>query len=229
MTWWSRPARPVLALLATLPAAACGDEGNPTAGDERADQVREAVEAAGLDDDVVDVLAAAAGVVDSTHRVTYEIDGQVVVVTQRPPDRRVDVRSADGTVDATFSVGGRAIACTDPAGDEPWRCDDLGRPAADSGFDPAAVSELASTLASSAVAYEFTVEERELVGTAARCLVTSLRPGATADPSLGDTGTLCIADTGAILLVERPAGTLRATSYSADVPDDAFEVPAGTD
>ena len=90
-----------------------------------------------------DVLADAAGAVDETYRVVYELDGRVVTVTQRPPDRRVDVVNDDGSADATISVDGTAYACTDPPGDEEWRCEVLGDPTADGAFGDADVTELA--------------------------------------------------------------------------------------
>jgi hypothetical protein len=211
-------------LLSLLAVAACGDD-DPTAGEARAGQVRDAAAAAGLPDDVADLLADAASAVDATFRVSYELVDRSVVVTQRPPDRRVEVTSGDGTVDATISVGGRTHACTDPPGEDGWRCEQLGEPPPDAGFEADAVADLADALAAGADRYVFVVEEREVAGTPARCLVTSLRPGVGADPTLGDEGVLCIAATGAVLLVERPAGTLRAASYATEVDDAAFELP----
>ena len=54
-----------------------------------------------------------------------------------------------------------------------------------------------------------------MAGTPARCVVVP-------DPA----SSLCIADSGAIVLAERPAGTVRATAHTTDIPDDAFDLPA---
>lgn len=224
----ARRARPLLAALGLL-AGACGDDA-PGAGEARADQAREAAAAAGLGDDVADVLALAASSVDGTFRVVYELEDpgggtRRVAVTQRPPDRRVDVTSADGTRDATIDVDGRTRSCTQPPGGE-WVCEELGRPTAETAFDQAAVDALAEALAGAVDDYAITVEQREVAGTDAECIVTRLRSDAAGDPALGSEGTLCVAPTGAVLLVERPVGTLRALEHSTDVDDAAFELPS---
>ena len=176
--------------------------------------MRDAAAEAGFADDVTDVLADAAAAVDATFSVTYAVESGTVTVTQRPPDRRVETTSDDGTVDVVVTIDGTTSACTDPPGDEPVRCDELGRAPAEGVFDADAVAELTDALAAD-TGYELAVEDREVAGVAARCVVT--------DPP---DATLCVADTGAILLVERSVGTVRATAYTTDVPDDAFTLPA---
>jgi len=226
----ARRASPLLALVALgLLAGACGDDA-PSAGEARADQARRAAAEAGLDDEVADVLARAAASIDETYRVVYELEDpeggtRRVVVTQRPPDRRVDVSAADGTEDATVDVGGRTHQCTRPPGGD-WTCEELGRPRAVAGFDEAAVEELAEALAGAADDYDLAVEDREVAGAGTSCIVTRLRADAAGDPALGAEGALCVAETGALLLVERPVGTLRALEYSTDVGDGAFDLPA---
>lgn len=177
---------------------------------------------------MADLLADAAAGVDATYRVAYEIGTATVEVAQRPPDRRVEVTAADGTVDATFALDGTSYSCTDPPGDDPWRCATLGDPATGGAFDEAAVAELAGALADGARDYDFTVSSRRLAGTEARCLVTERRPGATG-ADLGDRAELCVAPSGALLLVERAQGAVRAVEYADDVDDDAFELPADPD
>ena len=178
--------------------------------------MRDAAEEAGFDDDVAELLADAAAAIDATYSVTYAVEGGTVVVTQRPPDRRVETTSSDGTVDVVLTVDGSTRACTDPPGDdEDVRCDDLGRSPATGVFDADSVASFTSALVGSADTFELRVTDEPLAGTDARCLVTE-------PPS----ARLCIADTGAVLLVEREAGTLRATAYTTDVADDAFEPPA---
>lgn len=209
--------------------AGCGDD-TPSAGEARADQARAAADAAGLPDDVADVLADAAAAVDATYRVVYELAGadgarSRVTVTQRPPDLRVDVEADDGTLDATIDVDGRSHQCVRPPDGE-WACEELGRPPEAAGFDDAAVDELAAALASAVGDYDIAVDERDVADVQTRCIVTRLRADASGDAALGDDGALCVADTGAILLVERPTGTLRALEYGTEVDDAAFDLPA---
>lgn len=211
---------PVALALAGLLAVGCGDD--PSPGEERADQVREAAAGAGLDDEVADLLADAAAGIDGTYRITYALEDRTVVVTQRPPDRRIDTTTADGGTDAVITVDGTTHACSDPPGEpETWSCEELGRPPADGAFDPADVDELVDALVTSADRFALSVDERVVAGTDARCLVAT-----PTDPPGGASSSLCIAPTGAILLVERPAGTLRATAHESDVDDGAFVLPA---
>jgi hypothetical protein len=159
------------------------------------------------------VLADAAAGIDGTFSVTYAVEEGTVTVTQRPPDRRVETTAGDGTVDVVVTVDGRTTACTDPPGDAEVRCDELGEAPPAGVFDADAVAELTDALAAD-TGFDLAVEERDVAGTSARCVVT--------DPPAA---TLCVADTGAILLVERPAGTVRATAYTTEVPEDAFDLP----
>jgi hypothetical protein len=187
-----------------LLVAACGDD-DPTPGETRAEQVRDA----GLPDEVAEVVALAAASIDATYRVTYEVEGRTITVTQRPPDRRVDTAHPDGSEDSTVTVDGRTHACSRPP-DGDWTCEDLGD-ADDAGrFDAAAVDDFVAAVEGE----DLEVTERELLGVDARCLRTAPTPA-----------TLCVAPTGAILLVERPAGTVRATAYTTDVAGDAFVLP----
>lgn len=177
---------------------------------------------AGLPEEVADVVALAAQGTEGTFRVEYETADQTVTITQRPPDRRIDGVNTDGTLDSTITVDGRTHACSDPpAEDEGWRCDTLGEPPPPGVFDAAAVDELVRQLRASTDTYDVAVDDDEVAGVDVRCLVTTPREGAESSTP----ARLCVADTGAILLVERPAGTLRAVSYTTDVPDDAFALP----
>ena len=152
-----------------------------------------------------------------------------MTVTQRPPDRRLDVERADGTADATIAIDGSSYQCTET--NETWRCELLTEDASPGGlFDTDAVDALAAALTDAADDYDFVVERRELVGVEARCLTTRRRDAATSDGSddalLGESATLCVSAEGARLLTEVPSGTLRAVAYEATVPDDAFTLPA---
>lgn len=224
------PALAALAVVAVLASAACSDDA-ATAGDERAEQARRAAADADLPGAVADFLADAAASVDATYRVAYELaDGQgdtrTVIVTQRPPDRRIDIVHADGTLDATISTGGETHQCTRPPDEDEWFCETLGDPPEVAGFDEKAVTQLSESLARAADDYDLEIEERTVAATPVRCLVTRLRADAVADPELGTHGALCLAaSTGAVVLVERPVGTLRAAEYRDDVAPDAFDLP----
>ena len=211
--------------------SACGDDGGGTdaAGDTRADQVRDALAESGLAEDVVEVLALAAAGTDGTFRVAYELvatDGgtQRVELTQRPPDRRLEITDPDGTVDATIAVGGSFHQCQR---DETWSCTEVGPTAAPTGgaLDPDAVEQLATSLTEDVDRYDLSVEHREVAGVEATCLVAALRPGVDAAPDDGAEGTICVSPEGAVLLTERSSETLEAVDYSSDVDDDAFALP----
>jgi hypothetical protein len=234
--WYDRPRyRPAVVprtaiglLVGLLLATACGDDG-PDADDRRADQVGGAATDAGLPEEVVTFLADAAAA-DGTYRVAYDVadpEGgppQRLTITQRPPDRRIDVEAADGRAEATIGTADGTQACTRAAADEPWRCEPVAGAAADGAFDPEVVAALAESLAADAGSYDFAVEDRTVLGVAVRCLVTTLRAGID-DPALGGTGTLCTSAEGARLLTETPSGTLRAVEYTTSVEDDAFVPP----
>lgn len=224
------PTLAALAVAAAVATAACSDDAL-TAGDERVEQARRAAADADLPAAVGDFLADAAASIDATYRVAYELaDGEggtrEVIVTQRPPDRRVDIANADGTLDATITTGGETHQCTRPPDEREWICETLGDPPEVAGFDEAAVTQLSESLARASDDYDLEIEERTVAGTPVRCLVTRLRADAAADPQLGTDGALCLAaSTGAVVLVERPVGTLRAVEYRDDVAPDAFDVP----
>lgn len=235
--WYDRPRyRPAVVprtsiglLVGLLLVAACGGDG-PDADDQRAEQIGGAATDAGLPDDVAAFLAEAAAA-DGTYRVAYDMadpEGgppQRLTITQRPPDRRIDIEVADGRAESTIGTAEGTLACTRDAADEPWRCEPVAGAAADGAFDPQVVDALADALAEGAGSYDFAVEDRTILGVAARCLVTTLRPGVD-DPDLGGTGTLCTSPEGARLLTETPSGTLRAVEYTTTVAEDAFVPPA---
>ncbi|MBA2282560.1 MAG: hypothetical protein H0W25_15220 [Acidimicrobiia bacterium] len=168
---------------------------------------------------------------DATYRLVYEVAAgegppDRVEVSQRPPRRRIDVVAADGTADATITDGEATWQCRLEGS---WRCAELGDPAVSAALDQAVVDALSDALLAGAEDYEFTVEERVVLGEPARCLRTALRPEARGQAGLGGLGELCLAADGAILAVDTPTGTLRAVEHSPDVADDAFELPAPPD
>src|SRR5690606_11952482 len=99
------------AATATALLAGRGDD-DPSAADERAEQVRAAAGAAGLPDDATEVLALAARGSLATYRVTYAgTQGAELIVTQAPPDQRVDVVAAGTVVESRVLRDGIAYRC----------------------------------------------------------------------------------------------------------------------
>lgn len=209
-----------------LGIAACGGSA-PT----KADQGRSIAEGAGLSPDVSAFFALATTGSTATYRSTIETTDAAgkplqVTTTQRPPDTRVDVFQADGTVDSTISVGGRTSQCTMTANE--WECGELGPSSSKSAqvFSPATVQSAIDGFRQRADDYDFRVEDRQLVSITARCLVTTRKPGREQDPSLGASATLCLSLEGAVVLVEVPSGSVTATAYTTTIPADAFTLPA---
>lgn len=224
---WIRPVTIALALAAG--AAACGDP-SPTerTARERAQQARQVALDARLGDDVADIVADAAAAVGATYRVTYAgatADAPTVTVTQEPPRRRIDVDpGAVGVARTALTAGDASTTCTRIGGD--WACRPGETPPELAGFAERDLTATAQALGRARDDYDFRVEERELVGVDARCLVTTRKPGRT-NPRLGERATMCISSEGVLLLVERPgAAALRATAYTTDLPGDAFDLPA---
>jgi hypothetical protein len=109
-----------------------------------------------------------------------------------------------------------------------WDCGDLGvaPPANGQVFNPTTVQSAIDRFHSRAGDYDFRVEDRQIAGVAARCLLTTRKPGHDQDPSLGASATLCLSPEGAVVLVAVPSGSITATAYSTTIPDDAFNLPA---
>ena len=198
----------VLLLLLT----ACSDD--PSASDERADQIREVAEDADLPDDVVDVLELAARGADGTFQVTYPgDDGTSIVISQDPPDRRIDVVIGDRVVESRVVRGGIGYRCA-PAQDDPDGSLDCTR--SETGLEgPGAFTEealrsFADDLAASREDVDLRVESRTIAETDATCLVA------------GDE-TICVSDEGAQLLVDVGDDRLSASGYTTDVPDGTFD------
>jgi hypothetical protein len=211
------------ALLLSAALLACSD--SPT----RTDQARQIASSAGLATDVADFIATATAGGNGIYAVTYHTtatDGsaQQITVTQQPPDRRVDIYGADGTIDSTIRTGGTSYQCTKG---QAWTCAALGDQTADPNgvLDAKTVTAAIEQLTSRAADYDFRVESRSMLGVTARCLVTTLKPGHS-DPSLGASATLCLAPSGAQLLVDVPRGKLEATDYTTAIPPDVFALPA---
>jgi hypothetical protein len=221
-----RPCLPlVLAAALVVAVAACGDDSGSVA-DQRADQVRAAAEAAGLPEDVADVLALAAQGPTATFQVTYAgTEGATLVVSQAPPDRRVDVIAAGTVVESRVLRDGVAYRCDRGEGsDAELTCEraagDLDAPGA---FTEDALDAFTEQLAASVDGLELTVEERTIAGADATCLVTQPRTGTTIDLEGPDAETLCVSPEGAQLLVDAGGDRLVADSYTTEVPEGTFE------
>jgi hypothetical protein len=207
---------------AVLVLGACGDDADPTAA-HRAEQVRAAALDAEVPGEVADLLALAASASGATFQVTYQGDeGAELVVSQRPPDRRVDVVASGEVVESRVARGSTTYRCVPLDGELTCRRDG-GSWRGPGAFSERALDELVASLARARDAYDLTVEDRVVAGTDASCLLTTLRPGAEADDR-GATGTLCVSAEGVQLLVDSGGERLQATSYTTHVPNGTFDV-----
>jgi hypothetical protein len=220
--------RRVLVIVALLVVGACS-----SSGPSKADQGRSIAESAGLPKDVADFFAAATKAPTAAFRVSYDLTDangkpSQVTLTQQEPKRRLDVFHADGTIDSTIGTGAHNVQCT-KTGDT-WQCGDLGgdpgAKQANGVLDPDALRAATDRLRERAADFDFRIEARTIAGATARCLVTTRKPEAASDPSLGASGTLCLSDEGALLLGETPTGRFEAKEYTTTIPADAFDLPA---
>jgi hypothetical protein len=205
-----------------------GDDGAELATD-RSRQVREAAADAGLDAEVADVLALAARGATATFQVSYPgTDGASLVVSQDPPNRRVDVLQAGLLVQSQVVRDSVGYRCQLPArgrpGDE-LECTRTGGAIESPGaFSEDALTTFTEELAASLDALDLTVEERTIAGVPASCLVTAPKAGTVLDPDGPGVDTICLSDEGAQLLVDRGGERVVADDYSTTVPDGTFDV-----
>ena len=213
-----------------------------SSGPSRADQGRSIASDAGLSADVADVFALALEGPSATYTLTYATKDSAgsptqLTVTQRPPDRRVDVFASDGTIESTFRLGTVAYQCTKAGTDAStatWVCGTIagavgGTPGATDPVSDDAVRAAIDAFKARATDYDFRVEHRSIVGVDARCLVTTRKAGHDSDASLGASATMCLAPNGAVLSVEVPTGSFSATAYSTAVDTSTLELPAPPD
>ncbi len=213
-----------MTLLLVATAAACGDDGG--AGSERADQVRDAAEEAGLPDDVVDVLVLAARGATETFQVTYPgDDGGSVVISQAPPDRRIDVVAGDRIVRSQLVRGGIGYRCEPPEGEPTADLEcrrSQGALEGPGAFTEEALDTFTEQLVGSLDDVDLSVEARTIAEVEATCLVAAPKAG----PSDG-TGPgveeICLSEEGAQLLVDAAGERLAATAYTTDVPEGTFD------
>lgn len=254
----SRPSstRCAAALLLATVLVACGDGTDEVteAGEARAEQARTAALDAGLDEDVADFLGLVARGDTGTYEVRYPgpSDGTDLIVTNRPPDRRVEVAADGMTFEVRLVTDGQAFECLPPetepededgdgdadetetepddGGASDGATDELTCTRTDAVVDapgvfrPEALDELSDALAARLDDYTFEIETKAVAGIEARCLVTRLRSGRE-DPELGSSGTICASPEGALVLVDQGDERLEATAYTTEVADDAFVRP----
>lgn len=217
--------RRALLLLLLVLAGACG--GDETAADTRADQVRAAASEAGLRADVVDVLVLAARGVEGTFQVTYPgEDGTSLVVSQAPPDRRVDVIAGARVAQSRVFRSGVGYSCTPPDDDPTGALDcerSEGALEAPGAFSADALDTFAADLAASIDEIDLTVETRTIADTQATCLVAVPKAGPTDGTGPG-VETICLSAEGAQLLVDVAGERLVADAYATEVPEGTFEV-----
>jgi len=198
-------------LWSLLAVAACSDE--PSASDARTEQIRDVAEEAGLPDEVVDVLELAARGVDGTFQVTYPGDeGASIVISQAPPDRRLDIVVGDRVIESRVFRDGVGYRCTPPKGASDGSLDctrSEGALDAPGAFTEEALRAFAGDLAS-ADDLDLRVEERTIAETLASCLVAGEE-------------TICLSDEGAQLLVDVGDDRLEASGYTTDVPRGTFD------
>lgn len=205
----------------------CGGDDDASAAREQ--QIREAGEEAGLDEEIIDVLVLAARGTTASFQVSYPgTGGASVVVSQDPPNRRVDVLSEGLVVESQVVRGEVAYRCDLRSGGRPG--DDLecvrtqGALAIPGAFNSAALAQFVDELVQSHDDYVLTVTDRRIAGVEARCLTASPRaaPDSTAPEAGGD--SVCLSPDGAQLLVDVGGERVVADAYTERVPEGTFDI-----
>lgn len=224
---WTRGALLALGVVLVTTTTACGDDASVETADERAGQVFDAARAAGLPAEVAEVLSLAARGATSTYQVTYAgTEGARLIVSQQPPDRRVDVVAAGEVLESRVLRDGVGYRCERGAGAEgTLECERAaGALEAPGAFTDEALAEFTEQLGSSQEGLELTVEERTIAGADATCLLTQPRTGTTIDLEGPGPETLCLSPEGAQLLVDAGGERLVAETYTTDVPEGTFDL-----
>jgi hypothetical protein len=221
------------AAVAVLVAGGCGDDAGPSVAEQREAQIRRAADAAGLPDDVADVLALAATGATSTFRLTIPgDDGSTIVVAQAPPDRRIDIVIGKQIVESRVLRGGVGYSCTVPSttiGSAPdLVCDrKAGDLRTEGVFTTEALEAFVADLAGSLDDVDLTVDHRAIAGVDATCLVSAPKAGTPLTGEEPGVETICLSPEGAQLLVDSGGQRVRATEYATDVPRGTFDVSLG--
>lgn len=218
-----------LVALAALVGACGSDGGGDGVGGARADQVRRAAEQAGLPGDVADVLALAATGATGTFQVTYGgSDGAELVVSQDPPNRRVDALTAGLIVQSQVVRDGVGYTCEVPDDGQPGdplECDRTsGAIPAQGAFTEEALTKFTEDLVRSLDASDLTVEMRTLVEVDATCLIAAPVTGTPLGGQDASVDTICLSPEGAQLLLDSGGERVVATAYATEVPVGTFDV-----
>lgn len=198
---------------------ACGGD-SPTAieqvAEQRSWQAERVARDARLPENVQRFLGRAAAAVAATFTVSYEEAGVRTTLTQRPPDRRIDV-TKDGATETLLRLDDGTFACNaqgckeqeGPAAIDP----DLGL------FAPQKLEESITALGAARSTFSFDVVTKDVAGATADCLVTAPIAGGEADE-------LCIAArSGAIVRIRSASRSLEAVSYKDSADPKAFKAP----
>lgn len=212
-------------LLLPLALAACGDDGS--VADTRAEQVREVAADAGLPDEVTEVLVLAASGTEGTFQVTYPGEGgTALVVSQAPPNRRIDVVTGERVAESRVFRDGVGYECTPPEDDPTGALlctraqGALQTPGA---FTAEALDAFTTDLAESLDDLDLSVEQRTIAEAEATCLVAAPKAGPTDGTGPG-VETICLSAEGGQLLVDAGGERLVAEAYTTDVPEGTFEI-----
>jgi hypothetical protein len=213
-------------LLVCALVAGCGDEGNGV-GDEREAQARSAAGVADLSPAVADFLALLGRSVDATFQVTFPTgEGRgTIVLSQVPPDRRVDVTDGREIIQSDITRGGVTYRCAPQEPGAALECSRSGSAGDPGAFDPDVLARTAEQLRTSAADHDLVVEDRTIAGVDARCLVVTRKPDRPPPAGGSVHGTVCLSSDGAVLAVVRGEQRLEATGYTRDVPAGTFELP----
>lgn len=156
----------------------------------------------------------------ATYRVRYRsaIEGRTVFVTlyRKPPNVRQDLE-AQGSSDAssTFLLPDGSYRCVRRG---TWTCTRSDATAPQGSTDPVKLAEQLSTLA------DLSVTDRRIAGADARCFTGKVRAPATPAPEVEVES--CITADGVPLLHRTGGARFEAESFSLDVPDSVFALPA---
>ena len=168
-----------------------------------------------------DFLGDAAEAVAATFTVTYREGDKTTTLTQRPPDRRVEVVTGTST-EAVFRLRDGVFACKHEQGRE-WECGRTPSGGVDPDLGVFSADRLEATakaLGDARASYDLSIKAGTVAGADVRCLVAAKKLG----DGTGD--ELCIAASGAILRIRSAAVSVEAERYSAEVPAELFRLPA---
>lgn len=216
----------IASLLIVTVAAGCGGD-DPSVGDQRADQARQAGLDAGLPEDVADFLALAARGVDATYQVTYpstEATDDLVIASQ-PPRLRVDVVRGDQVIRTELATDDGSYRCERADAESPLACESTSVvPKAPHALDQATIDALVEALRSGAEDFTFDVTTSTILDVNATCLTTEVRTDR-ARPELAPAATMCVSDVGVLLRLDRAGEVVEASQYTATVADNTFVRP----